>query len=137
MDTPHSASTVGGGHGVDHGRGDGRQRGNGDRGHMIDPGWFPLLGFLLFGSGLRTALSLMSLTVTIPTNFGQGTGLDMTRCVGGAVAGAAEAVLYVPQDLGCILQFLLAAGVLPLGAARLASACGGVGGLGLGLGTGA
>ena len=98
---------------------------------MIDSVWFPLLGLLLLGSGLRTALGLVP-RVTVPTDLGQGAGLDVAGGVGWAVAHAAEAVLLDPQDFGWILWFPLSVrpvGVLPLGPARLASA--GVGGEGL------
>ena len=63
--------------------------------------------------------------------------MNITRGVGRVVAGAAQAVLLDPQDLSGVLWFLLAArtaSVLPLEAARQASAGGGVEGLGLGLG---
>ena len=104
---------------------------------MIDSGWFPLLGFLLLGSGLKTTLGFVPWAVVIPTDFGEDAGLYMARGFGWAVARAAEAVLLNPQDLGWVLRLLLLArlaGVLPLGPARLATFGGGGEGLKLGYG---
>ena len=86
---------------------------------MVDASWLSFSGFPFLGSRLRTTL------VTIPTHLGHGAWLHMPRCVGQTVTGAA-------QDLGSVLRLLLppgSIGGLPLGAARLASARGGVEGL--------
>ena len=87
---------------------------------------------LLLGPGLKSTLSIMTLAVTIPADFGEGAGLHMAWGGGGAVARAAEAILLNPQDLGWVLRLFLSArpaGVLPLGLARLATS--GRGGEGL------
>ena len=69
---------------------------------------FPFLDFSW--PRLRTALGLVSLTFTIPTHLWQGARLDMPRCVGRVVAGAAQTVLLDPQNLGGGLRLLLTPG---------------------------
>ena len=80
---------MGGGHGIDHGGLGIRRQGGGGRGHMVDLCWFAFLGFLLLGPGLKSTLSIMTLAVTIPADFGEGAGLHMAWGGGGAVARAA------------------------------------------------
>ena len=140
MDAPHGTPPVWGRDGVDdngHNRqgsdtsgGDSRyRRSPGGGGHLVDTGWFPSLRFPLLGSRLETTFGLVALLVAIPAEPGQRARLHMPRGVGWTVAGAAQAVLLDPQDLGGGFRSLLlwgASGGPPLWSTRLSPAGGGV-----------